>query len=96
MSPRQAPILVAVLAILGLAGCQPYNSLAPQRQLPSAGFLQHRGRQYLVRDLLDPHYRAQSRDPFVENFDPEACFADARMHQPVSLPIAADVMAQRK
>ncbi len=36
----------------------------------SLGVLEHRGRRYELRDLLDPAYRAASEDPFSRDFDP--------------------------
>ncbi|UCD27874.1 MAG: hypothetical protein JSV03_12320 [Planctomycetota bacterium] len=44
--------------------------------LPSLGYLEHRGRRYEVRDLMDPEYRADSEDDFVRKFNPDAMLAD--------------------
>jgi hypothetical protein len=43
---------------------------------PSLGYLEHRGRQYEVRDLMDPDYRAENDDKFIQNFKIDTTLAD--------------------
>jgi len=38
------------------------------------GYLEHRGRQYAVEDLLDAEMRAKSDDPFVRSFTPDTTY----------------------
>ena len=70
------------IATLTLGGCQaPQTGLASQAvdnanaDLPSLGYLEHRGRRHALRDLLDPAYRAKSDDPVARDFDVDAYFA---------------------
>ncbi len=90
MAARTALPLFVVAAILTLSGCQPWNRLAPQSQAPSMGYLQHRGTQHAVRDLLDPTYRAASQDSFVQKFDPHTCFADLQAERSLPLLMRVD------
>lgn len=76
MSRNSRVMLVVVVTQGAVTGCQQYDSLAPRRGGAAMGYLDHRGRQYQVRDLLDADYRAGSSDPFIRNFDPDTCFAD--------------------
>jgi len=75
-------LVLAIAALAVLAGCSmlPKSSQRPARGIresaPSLGYLEHRGQTYPLRDLLDPRFRAQSRDPFARDFDPAHHIAD--------------------
>lgn len=52
-------------------------TVQPQPGAKSAlGFVEHQGRRYDLRNLMDPAYRAASDDLFVRNFSPETALAD--------------------
>jgi len=58
-----------VLALIGalLAGCDGGGTI----RTPSVGYVEHRGRPYELRDLMNPQYRAESSDSFVRDFQPQ-------------------------
>src|SRR5688500_12080816 len=71
--------IFAVISILGLGACQNKvvkPSVEPAGKQPklALGSLEHRGRQYSLRDLMDPAFRAASSDNFVRNFDPDITY----------------------
>ncbi|MHC4444251.1 MAG: hypothetical protein ACYTF1_16340 [Planctomycetota bacterium] len=82
MSRNKAWFLV-VAALVTIAGCSAvrYRSTCPNSAVmdhdrPSLGYLDHRGRQYEIRDLMNPAYRAASDDEFVRKFNIKTTLAD--------------------
>ena len=66
-----------------IGGCSAFHGrcvsdagLNTDESQPSLGYLEHRGRRYEVRDLMDPRYRADNDDPFIRNFAPRTILAD--------------------
>jgi hypothetical protein len=76
-------LIFGALSCLGLGACSSIERPAAQspgqalQKAPSAlGYVEHRGRRYDLRNLMDPAYRAASDDPFVRGFSPETALAD--------------------
>jgi hypothetical protein len=71
MLRRIRAIAVSILLIAGVV----YLATPPTAQLihdhsnDKLGFLEHRGKRYWVKDLMNPAYRAASDNPFVRQFD---------------------------
>ncbi len=81
MAPSAGRILMIAGACL-TAGCslispEPRGGVV-QKQQPSLGYMEHRGRQYDLRDLMDPAYRASSKDDFARHFNPDTAFVQWR------------------
>ena len=75
-------IIVRASLCLGLGACSSVEwpmaggqGQTLQRAPALLGFVEHQGRRYELRDLMDPAYRAASDDPFVRGFTPETALA---------------------
>ncbi len=79
-------MIIGAMFLLGIlaSGCStpakvsvgPGGRLADERGRAWLGYLKHRERVYRLEDLLDPHYRAASDDPFAREFEPDNVYAD--------------------
>ena len=48
---------------------------ADDAKKPLVGYLGHRGRLYRIEDVLDPTFRAESDDPFLQDLNPREMWA---------------------
>jgi hypothetical protein len=97
MARKKAAILTLLVVAAG-TGCGAAQSNTPTPGIiqaevhdrPPLGVLEHRGRFYDLRDLMNPDYRAASTDPFVRDFSPDTVLAGMRPRpQPVANPHTA-------
>jgi hypothetical protein len=79
-------VIAGTTLLLGLiiAGCvtpaqvteRPRSEPTEEKGRAWLGYLMHRARVYRLDDLFDPQYRADSKDHFVRQFQPDETYAD--------------------
>lgn len=83
--------LAAGSSLFSLTGC----ATTPACNAPSLGELEHRGKRYALRELMDQNYHDVGKDPFRRNFNPDTMWAD-RSAIDEQMPLAHAEMLQAR
>jgi hypothetical protein len=86
MLRRIRAITISILLIAAVVYLATPPTVLPSRDHSNdkLGFLEHRGKRYWVKDLMNPAYRAANNDSFVKLFEQDEKFAgvqDKELHK---------------